>query len=199
MHCHFCFEKYQQRRKRGRAACDISAGDPIALSRPRITQSFITLITDPERANRWIRRAPAAGPRVRGQAKSSTSPRYQDQRAEPQWPQEERYRSPAPIVRRRPIPSSVSPSSFPASPPDHAEKDNRLFLVRIVFRVEIREAPPVAEGRRMKSVIALPASDFMHWHLAFDRCRESYPRRSELHQNYCSRDGDEQSAVPAGV
>ena len=86
---------------------------------------------------------------------------------------------------------------FPA--PDHAETDNRLFLVRIVFAVEIREAPPVAEGRRMKSVIALPASDVMHRHPASDRCRESYPRRSELHQNYYSRDGDEQSAVPAGV
>src|ERR1700733_404984 len=34
---------------------------------------------------------------------------------------------------------------------------------------------------------------------AFDRYREFYPRRSELHQNFYSRDGDEQSAVPAGV
>ncbi len=40
---------------------------------------------------------------------------------------------------------------------------------------------------------------FMHRHPAFDRYRESYPRRSELHQNYYSRDGDEQSAVPDGV
>ena len=55
------------------------------------------------------------------------------------------------------------------------------------------------EARRTKSVIALHASDFMRRHPAFDRYRESYPRRSELHQNYYSRDGDEQSAVPAGV
>jgi ATP-dependent protease Clp ATPase subunit len=48
-------------------------------------------------------------------------------------------------------------------------------------------------------VNALHASDFMHPHSAFDRYRESCPRRSELHQNYYSRDGDEQSAVPAGV
>jgi hypothetical protein len=34
---------------------------------------------------------------------------------------------------------------------------------------------------------------------AFDGYRESYPRRSELHQNYYSGDGDEQSAVPDGV
>jgi len=54
-------------------------------------------------------------------------------------------------------------------------------------------------GRRMKSVIALPASYVMHRHPAFDRCQESYPRRSELHQNCYSHDGDEQSAVPAGV
>jgi polyphosphate kinase 2 (PPK2 family) len=39
----------------------------------------------------------------------------------------------------------------------------------------------------------------LHRHPAFDRYRESYPRRSELHQNYYSRDGDEQSAVPDGV
>ena len=43
------------------------------------------------------------------------------------------------------------------------------------------------------------ASDFMHRHRGFDRCQESYPRRNELHQNYYSRDGDEQSAAPAGV
>ena len=39
----------------------------------------------------------------------------------------------------------------------------------------------------------------MHPHSAFDRYRESCPRRSELHQNRNSRDGDEQSAVPAAV
>ena len=48
-------------------------------------------------------------------------------------------------------------------------------------------------------VIALYAPDVMHPHSAFDRYRESCPRRSELHQNCYSRDGDEQSAVPAGV
>ena len=56
---------------------------------------------------------------------------------------------------------------------------------------------------RFNAELGLPsirhASDFMHRHPGFDRCRESYPRRSELHQNYCSRGGDEQSAVPAGV
>jgi hypothetical protein len=54
-------------------------------------------------------------------------------------------------------------------------------------------------GEATKSVIALHAPDVMHPHSAFDRYRESYPRKSELHQNYYSHDGDEQSAVPAGV
>jgi hypothetical protein len=45
----------------------------------------------------------------------------------------------------------------------------------------------------------LRASDFIHPHSAFDRYREPYPRKSELHQNCYSRDGDEQSAVPACV
>jgi hypothetical protein len=57
---------------------------------------------------------------------------------------------------------------------------------------------PCAE-RRMKSLMVIHAFDFMHRHPAFDRYRESYPRRSELHQNYYSGDGDEQSAVPDGV
>jgi len=43
------------------------------------------------------------------------------------------------------------------------------------------------------------ASDFMHRHRDFDRCQESYPRRSGLHQNYYWRDGDEQSVVPGDV
>src|SRR5208282_1152802 len=51
-------------------------------------------------------------------------------------------------------------------------------------------------GRQAKTVERLP--DVMHLHSAFDRYRESCPRRSELHQNCYSRDGDEQSAVPAG-
>jgi SAM-dependent methyltransferase len=37
----------------------------------------------------------------------------------------------------------------------------------------------------------------MHRHPAFDRYRESYPRRSELHQNCYSRDGDEQTCSRA--
>jgi hypothetical protein len=53
--------------------------------------------------------------------------------------------------------------------------------------------------RRMKSLMVLHAFDLMRRHPAFDRYRESYPRRSELHQNYYSGDGDEQSAVPDGV
>jgi hypothetical protein len=39
----------------------------------------------------------------------------------------------------------------------------------------------------------------MYRHPAFDRYQESYPRRSELHQNCYSRVDDEQSAAPDGV
>jgi hypothetical protein len=38
------------------------------------------------------------------------------------------------------------------------------------------------------SRVSLRRNDtFMHQHPAFDRYQESYPRRSELHQNYYSR------------
>ena len=36
----------------------------------------------------------------------------------------------------------------------------------------------------LRHVIALQAPDVKHPHSAFDRYRESYPRRSELHQSY---------------
>jgi hypothetical protein len=39
----------------------------------------------------------------------------------------------------------------------------------------------------------------MHRHPAFDRYRESYPRRSESQQNCYSRAGDERSAVLVGT
>ena len=51
----------------------------------------------------------------------------------------------------------------------------------------------------LRSFGVLHTPDFMYPHPAFDRYRESYPRRSELHQNCYSRAGDEQSAAPAGV
>ena len=76
------------------------------------------------------------------------------------------------------------------------KRTSQLDRVMSVFDAE-RKSHLVA--RRTKSVIALHAPDFMYRHPAFDRYRESYPRRSELHQNCYSRAGDEQSAAPAGV
>ena len=76
------------------------------------------------------------------------------------------------------------------------KRTSQLDRVMSVFDPE-RKSHLVA--RRTKSVIALHAPDFMYRHPAFDRYRESYPRRSELHQNCYSRAGDEQSAAPAGV
>jgi len=61
------------------------------------------------------------------------------------------------------------------------------------------ENPSACGSNRFVAFPAAYVADFMRQRPAFDRYRESYLRRSELHQNYYSRDGDEQSAVPAGV
>ena len=71
----------------------------------------------------------------------------------------------------------------------------KVFAEKVSGAVTDRKAL----GRAIAAVITLRAPDVMHPHSAFDRYRESCPRRSELYQNCYSRDGDEQSAVPAGV
>ena len=75
-----------------------------------------------------------------------------------------------------------------------------LMTVRATRRAIASRHQSAAHRRtRFASKKRCVASDFMRRNPAFDRYRESYPRRSELHQNCYSRAGDEQSAAPAGV
>ena len=114
------------------------------------------------------------------------------------------------LFLRRNLDVRFGPEGECSSPPTRASSlannadDGSTYLLKVSNFIQARHC--VAYDPRAEvalageaDVIALPASDFMRQHPAFDRYRESYPRRSELHQNYYSGDGDEQNAVPDGV
>jgi hypothetical protein len=94
------------------------------------------------------------------------------------------------LVHGRGVSRLAEGAGFPTAETDVAETRFECWVSATEIRAS-RAASTIRQASR--------CSDFMRQHPAFDRYRESYPRRSELHQNYYSRDGDEQSAVPAGV